>query len=366
MKVCFRADASLKMGAGHIMRCLTLADALSANGAECRFICREQPGNLISLIRNKNYPVHVLSSPEVVKGPILKEPNQILREHADWLGVSQEQDAEECLRILNNSPTDWLIVDHYGLNSRWETYLKNNYQMLVVIDDLADRRHECDFLIDQTFDRNADDYLSYVPERCIMLCGSNYALLRPEFAALRQYSLSRRTHPKLNHILISMGGVDKDNLTSEILKELEKCELPDNCTMTIVLGPTSPWLPEVSQAAKKMPWQTTVKVGVKNMAELMANSDISIGAAGSTSWERCCMGLPSIVMSLAKNQDYISGRLESSGAILVVRESIPGNLNELITYIKNTQNLKHLALKASSICDGLGVQRVISRLTNEK
>src|SRR5690606_9706020 len=111
---------------------------------------------------------------------------------------------------------DWLIVDHYALDARWETALRPHYRKLMAVDDLADRRHQCDLLLDQTFGRTVEDYRPWVPATCTVLCGSNFALLRPEFADLRAYSLRRRAKPQLKHLLISMGGVDKDNSTAQV------------------------------------------------------------------------------------------------------------------------------------------------------
>lgn len=362
MKVVFRVDASLRIGTGHVMRCLTLADALKSNGTKCYFICRELSGNLISFIRERGYTVYILPHAESdIAGFIDKQEDHLA--HSAWLGTSQQSDANQCHSILSNLQPDWLIVDHYALDIRWETAISDNCRRLMVIDDLADRKHHCDLLLDQTFGRNIEDYQSLVPDGCEILCGSQYALLRPEFAALRPYSLQRRkSFPQLQHLLITMGGVDKDNVTGQVLAALHHCQLPEQCKITVVMGATAPWLTNVSQLATDMPWPTTVKVNVSNMAQLMADSDLAIGAAGATSWERCCLGLPTIMLVLAENQRGIAKALKNSGAVFIldcfmlkVQPFIPRQHVESAT-------LAVMSASASGISDGSGALRVIEYL----
>ena len=170
MKVVFRTDASLQMGTGHVMRCLTLADSLTDQGAECQFICREHPGNLISYLRDKGYGVLAL--------PVTTNNENLDCDlaHASWLGSRQDEDAEQCVPLLEQIHPDWLIVDHYALDHHWESALRPYYKKLMVIDDLADRQHDSDLLLDQTFGRAATDYRSLVPKACQLRCGSQYAL----------------------------------------------------------------------------------------------------------------------------------------------------------------------------------------------
>lgn len=361
MKVVFRVDASLQIGTGHVMRCLTLADVLAERGAECHFICRVHPGNLIDLVRSKGYAAYALPC-ESSKSPIDGRLH-----HAGWLGATQQHDAQACFPILQAIQPDWLIVDHYALDSEWELELKPHYRQLMVIDDLADRFHQCDLLLDQTFGRDTADYHDWVPTHCTLLCGAQYALLRPEFATLRPYSLQRRGNPKLRHLLITMGGVDKDNATGQVLDALRSCPLPADCMITVVLGATAPWLSEVNIQAQAMPWFTKVLVGVSDMARLMADSDIAIGAAGATSWERCCLGLPTAMLVLAENQSYAAGLLDQAQAARVLHLS--GSLtNEMVAFIGEAigskDYLRRLGESASAITDGAGSQRTVDWLTS--
>lgn len=368
MKVVFRADASQQIGTGHVMRCLTLADALSARGTECRFICREHPGNLIEFIRSKGYLVHGLPFSESEKASLLVTSEAGSRPelpHTDWLGTTQEQDVAECAVILGELNTDWLVVDHYALDARWEVALKRHYHKLMVIDDLADRPHQGNLLLDQTFGRNPADYAPWVPATCTLLCGSRYALLRPEFSALRAYSLARRVNAQLRHLLITMGGVDKDNATGHVLHALLSSELPANCCITVVMGATAPWLAEVRQQAEQMPWAVDVRVNVDDMAQLMADSDLAIGAAGSTSWERCCLGLPTVLVVLAANQQQVAQGLEQVGAVHVVQEPrlITAHLPQALASLVSSSALRaSMSQAAQRVADGNGMSTVIQHL----
>lgn len=369
MKIVFRADASLQIGTGHVMRCLTLADALAARGADCLFICREHPGNLIEFIRSKGYDVHALPSTvqlaEWVDHKTGSSSDKPELAHGHWLGATQAQDAQACALILSELHPDWLIVDHYALDARWELALKPYYRKLMVIDDLADRAHACHVLLDQTFGRNAENYRPWVPAECQLLCGSQYALLRPEFAALRPYSLRRRSKPRLQQLLITMGGVDKENATGQVLEALRRCKLPEECCITVVMGMTAPWLDKVRRQAQGLSWPTSVLVGVKNMAQLMADSDLAIGAAGATSWERCCLGLPTIMLVLADNQHQVAQGLELAGAVQLLKdpEEIPDRLPDMLNGLLELPSLQaEMCEAAARIADGCGVATVIHHL----
>lgn len=365
MNVVFRVDASLQIGTGHVMRCLTLAEALAAHGASCQFISRVQPGNLIEFVRGRGYIVHALSeSPAGIEADPTADKAQSVA-HSHWLGVTQAQDAEACAPILAELQPDWLIMDHYALDARWERALKPYYRRLMVIDDLADRPHESDLLLDQTYSREAEDYRAWVSANCRLLCGSQYALLRPEFAALRPYSLQRRAKPQLRQLLITMGGVDKDNATGQVLEALRSCALPADCRITVVMGATAPWLKEVERLAQNMPWPTQVKVGVGDMAQLMADSDLAIGAAGATSWERCCLGLPTIMVVLADNQHQVAQGLEQTGAAYVIESihSIARHLPSRLTpLIESPMLLRAMSQSASDIVDVHGIDNVVQHL----
>lgn len=363
MNVVFRCDASIQIGTGHVMRCLTLADELARQGAKCYFMCREHKGNLIDFITQKGYETYKLEAVSLASSKKNEAESTLF--HSEWLGATQETDAKQTINIVSSIQPEWLVIDHYALDSYWEEKLRPHCNNILVIDDLADRKHDCDVLLDQTYGRNNKDYQNLVPNHCEILCGTTYALLRPEFSKWRQYSLERRKDNGVNNILINLGGIDKDNITSRILESLKQATLPELCTITVVMGSNSPWLDTVTTKANQLPWLTEVKTGVSNMAELMANSDLAIGAAGSTSWERCCLGLPTIMLVIAENQIDIAENLGSINAVKVVLND--SNLTQVINeylfeLIQNPKKLKAMNQSNADVLDGYGTYKVIEQM----
>ncbi|NDH50036.1 MAG: UDP-2,4-diacetamido-2,4,6-trideoxy-beta-L-altropyranose hydrolase, partial [Proteobacteria bacterium] len=186
MKAFFRVDASLEIGTGHVMRCLTLAHTLQDYGIENEFLCRKLDGNLINKIQNEGFKVHELDNAH-------KNNGKDGLEHSHWLKTTQQNDAEDCIKIIESKGVDWLIVDHYALDSQWEIALKPFTKKMLVIDDLADRAHDCNILLDQNFSRTHQEYEPLVTKECRLLLGTKYALLRPEFLNFRGKSLKRRS-----------------------------------------------------------------------------------------------------------------------------------------------------------------------------
>ncbi|AKE52351.1 UDP-2,4-diacetamido-2,4,6-trideoxy-beta-L-altropyranose hydrolase [Kangiella geojedonensis] len=368
MKVVFRVDASTQMGSGHVMRCLTLANALRERGGACQFICREHNGNLIEFVETQGHIVHSLRELDKNSERTGNKKGDQELAHSSWLGATQEEDAAECQRILKSINPHWLIVDHYALDATWQKLLRPYYNKLMVIDDLADRHHLCDILLDQTYGREVSDYTGLVPEKCELLCGAQYALLRSEFTEWRNFSLARRKAKAgtIKNILINLGGVDNDNITSKILLNIADSDLPADTEFTVVMGATAPHIEAVIAQAHKMPWQTEVKVGVNNMAELMANSDLAIGAAGATSWERCCLGLPTIMIVIAENQRKIANELEYAGAAVAVDKNRIEHTSILVEKSLKPKQVIQLSFQAKSICDGSGTSRVIKQLFGKK
>ncbi len=365
MRFLFRADASRQIGTGHVMRCLTLADHLRSLGHECVFICRFLEENLLAQMRTRHHAVHVLPEAGLVEPAPASDVSALA--HSHWLGASQGVDARQSIASLGDARADWLIVDHYALDKVWESLLRPHVRRIMVIDDLADRRHDCDVLLDQTYGRNPRDYSRLVSNDCRLLCGSEYALLRPEFAALRSFSLQRRAAGHLKHLLITMGGVDKDNATGTILEVLSEMPLEISWSITVVMGASAPWLSVVQSIAKRMPWPTEVKVDVHDMAQLMASSDLAIGAAGSTSWERCCLGLPTLLVVLAENQWPGALALKRRAAALLIGEmdDIETRLPGAIEMMVQGEILAQMGRAASQITDGQGIEKLSELLDFE-
>lgn len=356
MKVIFRADASLTIGTGHVMRCLTLARALRAQGATCRFVTRALPGHLAAQIDAAGFGVTLLSAPN---GPAPDGPPA----HAAWAGVDCAIDAAETRAALGNRP-DWLVMDHYAFDARWQRAARPEGTKLMVIDDLADRPHDCDLLLDQNLGHAARDYDGLVPEHCICLTGPRHALLRPEFAQARASALADRAGRGFHHLLITMGGVDPHDATSQVLCAVKGADLPEGLRITVVMGSQAPALDQVRVLARDMPRPTEIAVDVTNMAARMAAADLAIGAAGSTTWERCALGLPTIIVQIADNQAGIARALSDAGAALdpgpLHAPEFAQNLQAALAQVPS--KLGVMSERAADICDGDGTARVVAAL----
>ncbi len=362
--VVFRVDASIDIGSGHVMRCLTLANTLRQLGAECVFICREHPGNLIEHIREQEFKVYTLpivDSFKQDKGNI--GASTLL--HSEWLGSTWQHDALASLVFLTDLKPSWVFVDHYALDERWEGFVRSSCRYLGVMDDLHDRHHNCELLVDQTLGLTPEIYSSLVPTSCETLVGAEYALLRPEFQVLRKTSLARRdSSPMLRHIFVNLGGVDKHNITCRVLDGIEQSILSNACQVTVVMGSTSQHVDQVKAAAENCRMEVSVLVGVNNIGELMSAADLAIGAAGGTTWERCCLGLPSIMVVLAENQRDIAEQLSNRGIADVVfnintdfENNIANALNRL-----TPEKLNLLSHASRRVTDGGGAAFVASRI----
>jgi UDP-2,4-diacetamido-2,4,6-trideoxy-beta-L-altropyranose hydrolase len=358
MKIVFRVDASAEIGTGHVMRCLTLADMLKKEGAQCLFICRTHAGNLIERIRQKGFSVETLPPQNVQEGDL---------HHSLWLGASQEADAEACARLLADNPTDWLIVDHYALDEHWEKTMRPCCKRLMVMDDLADRRHDCDLLLDQNLVAGKDQrYQDKVPQQCGLLLGPKYALLQPQYAKLHD-----RTPPRegmIQRILIYFGGSDRHNLTGMSVEAFLALERKD-ISLDIVMSMNSPHAKKIKKQVARHEY-ITLHESLPSLAPLMLKADLAIGAAGATSWERCCMGLPAIVITLAENQIPAAAELNRLGMISWLGHSDKISKEILLTALKEriTQEaMASVSETCQSLVDGRGTERVSAFLTlNEK
>jgi UDP-2,4-diacetamido-2,4,6-trideoxy-beta-L-altropyranose hydrolase len=310
------------------------------------------------MIRERGFAIDVLSDDAHQASPI----EELKPAHALWLGVDWLTDARQTRAALTEVRLNWLVVDHYALDARWERALRSNCDRLMVIDDLADRPHDCDLLIDQSFGHSTAQYVGLLPQSCVVLVGPRYALLGHEFAASRDYSLQRRAEPQLKTLLIAMGGVDRSNASGRVLQALRGRQLPADIVLRVVMGPRAPWLHEVHTASAQMPCRADVLLGVRDMAQLMAESDLAIGAAGGTSWERCCLGLPTILLILARNQEGVAKALSARGAAICVGDIVSGPeraASEAVRILAEPkQPLRLLSQISSELCDGKGVGRV--------
>ena len=335
MNIVFRVDSSSQMGVGHLMRCLTLADELKKQNHNATFICRELKGNLIKLIEHR---VLILPVDKDFQSDDL---------YLSWLGETQEQDVKQTIQVIHDN-ADLLIVDSYALDEVWHKQLKPHAKKIMVIDDLADREFDCDVLLNQNLASKQGDYQGKVPSDCELLLGCEYALLRPEFAAFRKRALEKRKKTQeIKNILISMGGSDKKNITYNVLQQLN-----DGFNIVVVLSSASLHREMIMDYVKGK--NIEVIINADNMAELMLDADLAIGAGGSTSWERCCLGLPTLLFVTAENQKVIAENLERLGAVMIVR-SLKDDLQMIVS---NFDLWRTMSEKSQAICDGFGVKRI--------
>lgn len=352
--VAFRVDASRKIGIGHVMRCLTLADALAERGAHIRFVSRHLPPHLREIVLGRGYGCTVFDD---TSAGLLDELS-----HADWLETSQAADAAESARALGDRRWDCVVVDHYALDARWETLIRRVASRILAIDDLADREHDCDLLLDQNVYPGMETrYVGKVPPHCELLIGPRYALLRSEFHQWRE-RVAPRTGA-VGRVMVCFGGVDAGDLTKAALDALRSMGT-DGWTVDVVVGASHPRL-EATLAACAAAGHTC-HVQSDRMAELMASADLALGAAGSTSWERCCVGLPTVCVATAHNQVAIAAGLESRGvAIAVTSENhvsasdVAGVLAQLLA---DPERVASMSRAAWSLVDGLGADRVRDRV----
>ena len=350
MKAVIRADATLAIGNGHVMRCLALAQALTRSGVQAMFICRPLPGDLIAYIQSQGLQVLVLPP---LPQDVSPDPESLL---PHW-----QLDAEQCLALLKDEAVQWLIVDHYGLDAQWHQCMRQVCQQILVMDDLANRPLDADALVDQNPGRQATDYQNYLPTTAPRYIGPAYALLKPEFANLRPHSLARRTQDTGLHILVSLGGVDANNVTQSVLLALEQAALPAHTRITVVLGLHAPWREAVAETAKHISYPTQLITHTEHMAELMCDADLAIGAAGTTALERCCMGLPSIQLVLADNQATAAQALALAGAALTIpcQPDLSDALHLALAEVLQPDRLQLMQTAAAQLVDGMGCQRVL-------
>ncbi|MCH9055130.1 UDP-2,4-diacetamido-2,4,6-trideoxy-beta-L-altropyranose hydrolase [Synechococcus sp. PCC 6716] len=306
MLILFRVDSATMIGIGHLMRCLTLADALRRRGATCEFICRNHPHNSIDLVRQQGFRVYEL--------PQAAEPTA-----PDDLGVGAIADAIDTCQIIERCPTipDWLIVDHYGIDREWELKLRPYVKRIFAIDDLANRPHDCDVLLDQNYTHHWDRYEGLVPENCCLLLGPEYALLRPEFLAARQ-KIEAEGRPTFDprKVLVFFGGTDPHNYTGQALNILK--EIGDFAP-EVVIGQQNPHRLEIASQMRAFT-DGHLHIQTNTMAQIMCRCSWYLGSGGSVTWERMCLGLSGIVVITALNQSIFSSSLSQDNLQIVVEE----------------------------------------------
>ncbi len=342
------------------MRCLTLAKALHARGAKCTFICREHEGHLIEKIRQEGFACVAIAKSTEIHG--MDDTNGPVLAHANWLRASWQHDAQQTIQALGAKRVDWLVVDHYALDKRWEESLRSYARKIMVIDDLADRHHDCDLLLDQNLAANFETrYQHLLPGHCATLLGPQYALLQHEYAELHP-----RTPPRtgqVKRILVFFGGANQQNLTGRTVSAFLKLKR-DDIKLDVVVSSNSPHAAEIQEQAQSHA-NITVHDALPTLAPLIMQADLAIGASGVTSWERCCLGLPSLVITLAENQKPIAAELNERGVVRWLGHYDTVTDDELLDELQsaiNDKDLENWSKVCMTVTDGYGVQSVASVL----
>jgi len=352
MKVVIRSDASVFIGSGHIMRCLVLAKQLSSCGYEVVFATKPQKGDFLDYINLQGFKVLELNQSKKVITPSFSE------DYSAWLQGSWEDDANDF--ILKTKSADLIIVDHYSLDARWERKVSNKLHCkVIVIDDLV-REHFADLIIDQTYGRNPEEY-SLNNSKSIILAGSQFALISPEFKGIRDKLNSESTIEEHKNILVSMGAIDSPNVTIKVLEKLDEIKSKE-LNVTVLLGEKSPHYKQIKEFCFNRDNFTHISFS-NEMADLMSTQHIAIGAPGSTTWERACVGLPSILIPIADNQKDIAKNISQTGAVCLLNiKDIEDSFHDKLNLLFNNWDDFHLAnLK---LCDGKGSIRVCQHLIN--
>ncbi|WLR96184.1 UDP-2,4-diacetamido-2,4,6-trideoxy-beta-L-altropyranose hydrolase [Shinella sumterensis] len=347
MIAAFRVDSSSIIGAGHVIRCLSLAKALRKNGVECVFVSRDHEGNLAQSIREGGFETMLLPTDNCPSVGVGSTPGL-----SRWVGTSWQQDAEDTRAALEKYKINWLIVDHYGLDWKWEERLRETGANLLVIDDIADRRHVCDLLLDQNVPDKTGAYRKLVPPHCGIMSGPRYALLDPSYADFHHQVGSRRG--MVQRILVYFGGGRYATLMQQALYAI--AELRPEISVDAVIGQSDPSFGTSSPLANlrfhsKLP----------TLAPLMASADLAIGASGTSSWERCCLGLPGVVVTVAENQEPIAEELARLGIVVNLGNADGLTKEKFVIALKPllTEKLDaSWSARCLALVDGRGAERI--------
>lgn len=355
MRVAFRVDASREIGTGHIYRCLALAAALGARGARSLFLTRPLGVASVELIRSSDAEVIELAPRKA--GPV--QDDRI--PHAAWAGASVEDDAAETLGLLQGRAVDWMVVDGYVFDDRWHRAVRAGLGCrIAAIDDVADRSFDPDLLIDHNHapDHRAK-YAVRLPEDTRLLGGPLYALLRPAFAVGHRHSIRE----EVRSVGIFMGGIDRPNHSVTALRALDQAGFTGG--VEIVATSANPNRPELMEAIAARP-NTRLTLDLPDLAAFFARHDLQIGAGGGSSWERCCIGAPTLLLITALNQMAVAPDLAAQGVVATPEpidaldvETIACALRGLIA---DPELRRALAEKSRALVDGRGAGRVAEEM----
>jgi UDP-2,4-diacetamido-2,4,6-trideoxy-beta-L-altropyranose hydrolase len=340
MKILFRADSSSAMGAGHVMRCLALAESALRKGHKPVFLSTQMLTPLKKRMQSKKI--------------------QLITQKA---GAGSLEDAHATARLAIQGDYDCVVADHYGIGSKFQGILQDSGIKQLLLDDDGRRdAYRSDLVLNQNIYADKKMYKRILPTTRLLL-GSRFALIRDEF--LKRKNGHRPTSPKVSRLLVTMGGSDPNNVTLKVLNAIEQLPLQP-LKITVVVGPGYKYLPELEIACKRSKFNTHIQKDPKSMAQWMAWADMAVSAAGSTSWELAYMGVPSILIIIADNQKAIGRTLHKKGAVLCageLRNLNTAKFSKMLGRLMASYALrKKMSRVLRRIVDGRGSSRVLEAL----
>jgi len=355
MRIVIRCDVGQDVGSGHVMRCRVLARELRRCGSQVSFVLGEAASEMVGMVH-----------PEFDCFWEEEKTNSVMEGGLDAQAY-EYKDALRTITLLAGRDVDWVIVDNYRIGVTWETLIRNKTMAKVMaIDDLADRSHNCDILLDQNWYgfKSTERYKRLVAPNCNKLIGPCYALIGEDYRNLWESS-PVRTSP-VKSVIVYFGSVDRLNLTSQICEILTEKEF-SHLKVEVVVGSLllhERKLRELTQGLENV----RLMRSVPSLGPFLASADIGIGAGGSTTWERCCVGLPTIVVSTALNQEEICKTLESESSIIYLgkyEKFKKTKCREAISRLINCPDLlERISERCKQYTDGLGASRVAAELSS--
>lgn len=349
----FRADASSEIGTGHVMRCLAIAEELISRGKKASFVCEQIPNDLVIKLDEKNIPLLKISPPAKVNF----NANDI---YSRWLTASEEDDAQACLKVMTD--IEGVFVDHYAIGKTWEELILKRCQNLMVMDDLCNRPHHCQNLVDYNVYAGEKDYSRWVSKTTSLLTGSLYAPIRRDLQALRPQVKNHRGQVK--SVVISFGGADQAGHTLRAVEGLAQAQLrPEK--VRVILNPSSPTQAAVQSLCEKMGYKLSAPTA--NIGQVLLESDLALGAGGVSQVERSFLGVPSLITFIAENQALLSQSMSALGICKLLGDGSAMTAyswaQEIDIHSQNFEWLTVTQTKGLQLFDGQGCARIVNSFT---
>lgn len=340
--ILIRADASPKIGTGHVMRCLALAQAWQDAGGNAVFLMAEATPAVRAKLASENC--------DVVSNPVR---------------TGSAQDADRTRECSESHDADWVVVDGYSLGARYQEQVRIGGRKLLCIDDGG----ECDYyvadiVLNQNLNASEKFYRSRGADTQLLL-GPGFSLLRREFVPWRKWR--REISASGRNVLVTLGGSTPKEIGVRVMEALGSVNV-EGFRGVFVVGGSTPDVPSLESCAAKSPGTITIRRDVSNMAALMSEADVAISAAGSTCWELCFLGLPSILLDVAANQIPVALELSRQECALYAGSANNISVAELAksveTLLRSQETRRSLSRRSRQLVDGFGAQRVVSAMCN--